>query len=66
MCDVTVENFEEALARLRAIVPTCDFVSIDLEFTGLDHDSYGDEAAGGGAGAEKAQEMGGEIYACNI
>ena len=53
MCDVTVENFEEALARLRAIVPNCDFVSIDLEFTGLDHD----EAAGGAEG-EDTEKMG--------
>ena len=45
MCDVTVDNFEEALARLRKIVPQSDFVSIDLEFTGLDQDVYNDAAA---------------------
>jgi hypothetical protein len=50
MVDVTVDNFEDALRRLRTLVPQCDFVAIDLEFTGLDHDAFGaTEAAGGGA-----------------
>jgi hypothetical protein len=46
MVDVTVDNFEDALRRLRTLVPQCDFVAIDLEFTGLDHDAFG--AAEGG------------------
>ena len=43
--DVTIDTFDEALARLRALLPTADFVSIDLEFTGLDQDAFGDPAA---------------------
>ena len=65
MCDVTVDNFEEVLARIRAIVPTADFVSIDLEFTGLDHD-HGDlstpslsKAGDGGCAAAGAAAGGG-------
>jgi len=74
MCDVTVDNFEEALARLRTIVPQSDFVSIDLEFTGLDQDVYndasassegapaanaGDAAAGGAAAGSGSKWFGG-------
>jgi len=52
MVDVTVDNFQSVLDRLRVIVPTADFVSLDLEFTGLDHDSYGEAALpAGGSGA---------------
>jgi hypothetical protein len=51
MVDVTVDNFEDALRRLQTLVPQCDFVAIDLEFTGLDHDAFG--AAQGGGGREK-------------
>jgi hypothetical protein len=45
--DVTVENFDEALATLKALVPNCDFVSIDLEFTGLDLDVSPEETGPG-------------------
>ena len=43
--DVTIDTFDEALARLRALLPNADFVSIDLEFTGLDQDAFGDPVA---------------------
>ena len=52
MCDVTVDNFEDALKRLRKLIPQSDFVSIDLEFTGLDHDAFG--AADCGAAPQAA------------
>ena len=45
--DVTTENFDEALATLKALVPNCDFVSIDLEFTGLDLDVSPEETGPG-------------------
>jgi len=62
--DVTVENFDEALATLKALVPNCDFVSIDLEFTGLDLDVSPEETGPGdesGSGPPRAlsEEPGG-------
>ena len=51
MVDVTVDNFEDALRRLQTLVLQCDFMVIDLEFTGLDHDAFG--AAQGGGDREK-------------
>ena len=35
--DVDSQNFPDVLLQLRALVPRCDFVSIDMEFTGLDY-----------------------------
>ena len=43
--NVTIENFDKALLRLRALVPQSEFVAIDLEFTGLDQDSCGETEA---------------------
>ena len=68
MCDVTVDNFEEVLARIRAIVPNCDFVSIDLEFTGLDHgdlpkNSKTEEGAEAGAAASECADPGAALPA---
>lgn len=33
--DVTIDNFEAVLKELETLVPTSDFVAIDMEFTGL-------------------------------
>ena len=56
MVDVTVDNFEEVLRRLRTLVPQCDFVAVDLEFTGLDHDAFGAAEDAGSAAAGAASE----------
>ena len=37
--DVTKSNFEAALKQIEALLPSCSFVSIDLEFTGLNDNS---------------------------
>lgn len=34
--DVTTENFASVLEQLRHQIPTCEFIGIDCEFTGLE------------------------------
>jgi hypothetical protein len=33
--DITTQNFEQELARIKQAIKECDFIAMDTEFTGL-------------------------------